>query len=281
MAENPDTLIRFLLDDAHTRGLLLAAPGLSAEAARIHGLHDPVATLFGQTLIGSVLLLSIGKGGMRQVLQLDAEKTSRAPIRRMLAEARQGQVRGYLRWSEGVSMMQSHTGKLGAWMGRPVRVSTVRDLGVGQPYVSSILHDSDHLADHLVAYLTQSVQIRADVALVGTTGLLIEAMPGADERRWLQAVEAMASIPDATIESGEPGAILKAFERLGCRKLAEEPVRYACDCNPERMAAALASLKPEELAELADEHGFVTLHCEYCNREYSLPANGASSTARH
>ncbi|MDX8401300.1 MAG: Hsp33 family molecular chaperone HslO, partial [Mariprofundaceae bacterium] len=89
-------LIRFLLTTdsggAPARGALVVAPGLVRQAAEIHGLSEPVATLFGQTLIGAALLLSIAKGGVRQVLQIDGRED--APIRRMLAEVRSGRVRG-------------------------------------------------------------------------------------------------------------------------------------------------------------------------------------------
>ncbi len=267
-------LIRFLLRKPQVRGALVIAPGLMARAARIHGLSEPVATLFGQTLMGSILLLSIAKGGVRQVLQLDGGED--APIRRMLAEARQGAVRGYLTWNDEASRARRKATDLGAWMGSPVRVSTVRDLGFGQPYISTIESDADYLADHLVNHLAQSVQVRADVALAGGAGLLIEAMPGADDAAWFDALGAMASISNdalAAVASGEDvGALLGAFDALDVQRLGEEPWSYRCDCDPARMAAALAGLAREQIEMLADEEGRIALTCQYCGKHYSLPA---------
>ncbi|MDQ6966283.1 MAG: hypothetical protein Q9M23_05115, partial [Mariprofundaceae bacterium] len=70
-----DHLIRFLLPGTQTRGAIIHGSHLRAEACRIHGLvegdqHAP-GELFAQTLIASILLLTISKGGIRQVLQLD------------------------------------------------------------------------------------------------------------------------------------------------------------------------------------------------------------------
>lgn len=273
---DPAILTRFLLPGAYTRGALLCGRPISDEGARVHGLSDAPAGLFGQALVASVLLLSISKGGVRQVLQLDArpEQTT-SPLVRVMAEAAEGSVRGYMIWREEHSMMQTANRDMAAWLGRPALLSTVRDLGIGQPYVSTIEHDSEHLADHLVHYLQQSVQVRADVALVGSNGLLIEAMPGCDDEHWFKAVEAMAAIPSSTIEAGDAEAILAGFSGLGCKIVGQVPYRYQCRCSEERMTQALQYLSQDDLQDLADEQGEVTISCEYCNRSYHVPLNAA------
>jgi redox-regulated HSP33 family molecular chaperone len=138
MAANADPLIRFLLPESYTRGAIIRGRHIFDEAARVHGLSGVPAELFGKTLLASVLLLSISKGGMRQVLQLDAHpEQAHAPIRRILAESRPGMVRGYLHWQEEHASMRDESAEgISAWMGHPIRVSTVRDLGFGTPYVS-------------------------------------------------------------------------------------------------------------------------------------------------
>jgi molecular chaperone Hsp33 len=275
MAEHTDSsiLTRFLLPGAYTRGALLCGKAIAEEGIRVHGLAGGPADLFGKTLVASLLLLSISKGGIRQVLQLDARPEQQSsPLVRIMVEAAHGTVRGYLIWRENNTMIQSGTrDEMTAWLGRPVLLSTVRDLGIGHPYISTIEHDSDHLADHLVHYLSQSVQVHADAALVGTTGLLIEAMPGCDDEHWFRAVQAMATITSETLEAGDAGAILAGFADLGCKVVEQTPYRYQCRCSEETMAEALLHLSREELASLADEHGVITISCEYCNRSYRMP----------
>jgi len=264
-----DKLTRFLLADAHARGAIIRGTHIIAEAKRIHGLNGPVATLFGQTLLASILLLSISKGGIRQVLQLDA--TTQAPVKRFLTEARAGFVRGYLNWQEEEPLLRfEQDDHIGSWMGSPVRLSTVRDLGVGQPYVSTIENDSDFLADHLLHYLSQSVQIRADIILFGDMAIMIEAMPGCDEEHWFAAVEAMAKIPNDTLASADTASILSYFDELRCKIAGTDSYVYQCDCSEEKMAAALVSIPAAQLHELADEQGLVTASCQYCDKHYSL-----------
>jgi len=273
MSDSPlksDTLTRFLLAEARTRGAVIRGSHIIAEANRIHGLNGPVATLFGQTLLASILLLSISKGGMRQVLQLDSTVPV-APLKRLMAEARAGAVRGYVDWQEEETVLRFAQGEsLGSWMGNPVRLATVRDLGVGHPYISTIENASDFLADHLLHYLSQSVQIRADIILHGDFAIMIEAMPGCDENDWFKAVEAMAKIPDSALESDSPESILSCFATLRCKVAGSDSYTYNCPCSAERMAAAIGSFPPEQLHELADADGNVTVSCQYCDKHYAV-----------
>jgi len=274
MAEQSDALIRFLLPEAHTRGAIIRATSIVSEGARLHGLGTQPAALFGQALIGSILLLSISKGGIRQVLQLDAATTHpEAPIQRLLAEARANEVRGYLNWQEEHTVMRDSGGPgMRAWMGSDVRLSTVRDLGFGQPYISTIAHDSDYLADYLVHYLAQSVQVHADIVLAGDLGILIEAMPGSDDEHWFSAVEALAAIPDAELASDTPAELLRHFDKLGCKVVGVDHYAYTCHCSPETMAHALLRMDAEQLHDLADEAGHISVTCQYCNRQYIVDA---------
>lgn len=267
MAEtDSDQLIRFLLPKAHTRGAIIRGSHIFAEMKRVHGLHDGPALLLGQSLLASILLLSVSKGGIRQVLQLDGIPENDMPIQRLFAEAGPGMVRGYLHWQEQhVSSRTPDAEPLAGWMGTPVRLSTVRDLGIGQPYISTIQHDSPYLADYLLQYLNQSVQIHADVLLVGDLGLMIEAMPGSDQEHWFSAVEAMAAISDERLTSESPEEILKAFDALGCQVVGHDEYGYRCRCSKESMMAVLETMEPDELLELADENGEVTLSCQYCD----------------
>jgi redox-regulated HSP33 family molecular chaperone len=272
MAKNTDQLIRFLLPEAHTRGAIIRGSKMVAEARRIHGLNRATGELFGQVLMASILLLSISKGGMRQVLQLDAlPSSSHAPLKRIMAETRRGAVRGSLDWQEEhLTMRDQERGGIGNWMGNPIRLSTVRDMGTGQPYISTIEHESDFLADHLLHYLNQSVQIRADMILHGDLALMIEAMPGCDEEHWFKAVETMAVIPDSALDNDSPKNILSRFKKLRYKQAGHDDYAYRCDCSPEKMGQAIKNIPTDQLQELADECGYITVSCQYCDNNYKL-----------
>ncbi len=266
-------LVRFLLPDVKVRGAIIRGSNIIQEAESIHGLEGVPAKLFGHTLLSSIMLLSISKGGVRQVLQLDAKDES-APIQRMQAECRAGEVRGYVQWHEQTSQCVEADG-ISAWMGKAMLLSTVRDLGIGQPYVSTIQHDSDWLAEHILHYLTQSVQVEADMVLHGDVALMIEAMPGCDDNDWFKAVESMAKIPNQCFEDETVDEILKHFSSLGCQIVGRDEYVYRCSCSAESMKQVLDNMASETLEELADEQGDVTLSCQYCKRSLQVNVNGA------
>ena len=268
MADNTDRLIRFLLPQGQCRGAIIRAENIVQEGSRLHGLSSAPAKLFGQGLIASVLLLSISKGGLRQVLQLDGEG---GPVSRLLAECGNNAVRGYMQWTDQISQQPETDGEL-AWLGNHIKLSTVRDMGVGQPYVSTIEAGSPWLADVLVQYLAQSVQIRADIILQGNLGLMIEAMPGCDDAHWFKAVDAMASINQKQLKAS-PESILESFASLGCKTVGVDEYAYRCRCNPEIMVQALSAMPVEDLNGLRNNDGNISLTCRYCNKSYEMDAS--------
>jgi len=229
--------------------------------------HAP-GELFAQTLIASVLLLSVSKGGVRQVLQLDGNQ---GPISRILAETRDKSVRGYVDWHDGISTQGEETSPL-SWLGSPVTISTVRDLGFGQPYISTVQSESEFLADMLLEYLNKSVQVRADIVLHHDTGLLLEAMPGCDDEHWFPAIEALAAIPDKAFDD-EPEQTLKAFESFGIKIVGHDDYHWRCNCDAESMARALAGMSAETLRELQNEAGEIIVSCRYCGASHKLKPN--------
>ena len=264
MVKVEDELVRFLLPAAKARGAIIRGRNIIEKATHIHGLEGKPAELFGQTLLASIVLLSVSKGGVRQVLQLDATD-EQASIKRMQAECRNGQVRGYVQWQSQAVQAASGEG-VAAWMGQEMLLSTVRDLGFGQPYVSTIQHDSNWLAEHIMHYLAQSVQVRADVVLYGDVALMIEAMPGCDDDTWFLAVEAMAKISNQTLAEKSVDGILEGFDDLGCQIVGRDEYEYVCTCSDESMRQVLDAMAEDDLRDLADDTGEVTLSCQYCKR---------------
>ena len=267
------SLSRFLLKAYHVRGVFIEAAPLIAEANRIHGLEGIPASLFGQVLLSSISLLSISKGGIRQVLQMDATQAT-DPVTRIQAETRPGMVRGYFNWNPSAQIKGGDDALLSSWMGSPIMTSTVRDPGFGSPYISTIEHGSDFIADHLVHYLQQSTQIRADLALSGHNAIMIEAMPGCSETLWIQALTALAAIDNAMLAEGNRELIFQTLAQGDCLQLGKDMYRYQCLCNADSIITSLEAFSQEQLHELADEHGEITLSCQYCRKNYITNVTG-------
>ncbi|MDQ6979175.1 MAG: Hsp33 family molecular chaperone HslO [Mariprofundaceae bacterium] len=270
MDTNSDQLIRFMLPKQRVRGCFIRATNIKADACHAHGLHGDAATMFSQMLLGTIMLLSINKSGVRQVLQLDAGSDAAAPIQRMLGEVRAGCVRGYIRWQHAVTQKRDGTPDITAWMGTPLLISTVRDTGMGEPFVSTVESDAAYMADHLMRYLQQSVQTRADLVLDDDIALLLEAMPGCSEEAWFEAMGGLAKVDLKALRDGAESSLVEAFSPLKLHVVGRDPYRWHCGCQPERMLESLKNMPLEQLQELADTDGQVRVSCQYCGKEHSV-----------
>jgi len=259
----PEQLIRFILRKTLTRGVIIQMNHIREEAAKIHQLNDVESELFSQVMAGSILLLSISKGGIRQVMQLDGHGAS---IQRISSESRQGAVRGYINWGTSRQVTEANLSALGD----KAQLSTIRDSGVGQPYISTVDCPKHHLADALLHYTRQSVQTQADFVLHKNTAIMIEAMPKCSESQWFESIEALAAIRNTTLEQNNATDILNEFDALQCHILGKDDYRYQCQCKPEIMARALENLDRTTLKSLENEQGNVTLSCQYCAKKYHL-----------
>ncbi|MDQ6976305.1 MAG: Hsp33 family molecular chaperone HslO [Mariprofundaceae bacterium] len=270
MDTKTDQLIRFMLPKQRVRGCFIRGKHIKAEAIRIHGLHGEIATMFSQLLLGTILLLSINKGGVRQVLQVDSTAATPLPIQRMLAEVRAGCVRGFVRWHEHHSKKMDDQKDIAAWMGIPLLVSTVRDSGMGEPYVSTIESDATYLADHLLRFLTQSVQTRADIVLHDETAIMLEAMPGCSDAHWFEAIGALAKISHDDLIAADETILHHGFDTLGLQIVGRDAYRWHCGCQPKRMAESLQKMPKEQLADLVDDDGYIGVSCQYCCQEHKI-----------
>ena len=270
MDTNADQLIRFMLPEQRVRGCFIRGTQIKAAACQIHGVHGDAAAMFSQLLLGTILLLSINKGGIRQVLQLDATSKT-APMQRMLAEVRSGCVRGFIRWQDQHSSKTDGQQDIAAWMGTPLLVSTVRDSGMGEPYVSTIESDAEYMPDHLLRFLTQSVQTRADIVLRDDVGIMLEAMPGCSDAHWFEAIGALAKISQQDLQHADEAMLQRAFAQLTLRIVGRDAYRWHCGCQPERMAKSLLQMPAEQLADLVGDDGNICVSCQYCRSEHKVP----------
>jgi len=258
-----DPLTRFILKKTLTRGAIIQMNHIKDEAAKVHQLNDLESDFFSQVMAGSILLLSVSKGGVRQVMQLDGHEGS---IHRIASESRQGAVRGYINWGQ-----HRHLGSADlSALGKRVQLSTIRDSGMGQPYISTVECSENHLADALLHYSRQSVQLQADFVLHKNTAIMIESMPQCSEEQWFESIETLATISNNILEEQTTTDILTHFSTLGCHILGQDDYRYQCHCKAGTMFSALKNLDKATLTSLEDEEGKVTLSCQYCAKKYQL-----------
>ena len=152
------------------------------------------------------------------------------------------------------------------------------------------------LADCAHTYFRQSEQLPTGIKIAARrdgrrtarrTGaraaLMVQQMPEFDAGRidvdreqreddWRKAVILMASATEAEmLDPGLPGATLlyRLFHQEQPRQFERRPFVARCRCSRERIDRVLRSIKREELDDLRDSSGKVSVKCEFCSTEYA------------
>ena len=291
MGLNKDTLVHGTAADGMVRCMAAVTTQTVAEAARRHGTSPTVTAALGRVLTGTLLLGSSLKELDRLTVQINGD----GPIGGITAEANaNGQVRGYVRNPHAHAPLNA-TGKfdvrsiVGEGMFYVTRESGY-DIGMyREPYRGSVPIISGEIAEDFAYYLTKSEQIPSAVMLgvllraedeasqafvAAAGGLMIQIMPGADEKT-VAAIEAsVGNTPQTTTlirEGARPVDLLRtALGEIDFEVLDERPVAFACQCSYERAVSLISSIERAELESmLREDHGAV-MTCHFCNETYRM-----------
>ncbi|MGH8217682.1 MAG: Hsp33 family molecular chaperone HslO [Steroidobacteraceae bacterium] len=160
--------------------------------------------------------------------------------------------------------------------------------------------EGDSFAECLEQYFASSEQLPTRVRLAAdethAAGLLIQKLPGergtADDSEARSAWNAVEQGVGAVLRSELLGApvervLTRNFSHEDLRLYAGSPVRFECRCTADRVAALLRALGADEVRDIVQEQGAVTVTCDFCNRPFRFdpldveslfaPSDGARS----
>lgn len=274
-----DYWIRSVTDDSTVRAMA-AVTTTAVEAARRRHKTAPTATAaLGRMLTGAGLLGVALKRGQTVMVRIQGDGPLGGAL--VMGDA-EGTVRGY------VANPQAHLpltarGKLdvGGAVGRGTLHVTL-DLGLRVPYHGSVPLVSGEIAEDLASYLVVSHQIPSLVALgvlvaptervMAAGGLIVQVMPGADERVVAYLEERAQLLPAVTsmISKGQtPEEMVDALLGTIVSRVVERgPVRFRCRCSRRKVQQVLISLGDAELREILAEQGQVEVLCNFCSARY-------------
>lgn len=286
-----DTLIRATADDGRIRCMAAVTTQLVADAARRHRTSPTVSAALGRTLTGALLL----GAGLKEFDRLTVQIAGDGPAGGITAEANaQGQVRGYVLNPE-VDVPLNGAGKfdvraaVGATGMLYVTYESGYEIGLyREPYRGSVPLVSGEIGEDFAYYLTKSEQIPSAVLLgvliraqesgerfvEAAGGLIIQVMPGADDKT-VAAVEATVSrTPHATTmirEGARPADMLSAaLGDVPFEVLEERPVGFACSCSYDRAVSLISSIERGELESMLREDKGAAMTCHFCNSTYRI-----------
>ena len=278
-----DHMIRTITSDGSLMASAIDSSELVYTAQRLHGLTKTSCAPFGRLLTGASLMGAMLK---ETNATLTLKVAGDGPLGNLLALAdSRGNVRGYVDHPE-IELPLRSDGKLdvGGAVGHQGRLAVIRDFGTGEPYSGQVELVSGEIAEDLTNYYASSEQTPTACALgvlvnkesgesMLAGGMLIQALPGADEAALSRLEENLSRLDSVTTMLakgfGPEEMCRSALKGFTVEKLDEFPVHYICNCSKERFSNVLLTLGPEELLSLPlNEQGMAETICQYCNRKY-------------
>ena len=275
-----DYMVRATAANAQIRAFAITSRDMVEYARSVHGLSPVVTAALGRLMTGGVMMGSMLKD---EKDMLTLQINGAGPVHGMTVTAdSQGNVKGYADNPQAM-MPPNSAGKLdvGGVIGLGV-LTVIKDMGLKEPYSSTIELKTGEIGDDLTYYFAASEQVPSCVALgvlmeknntvKQAGGFIIQLMPFTDEKVIAKLEEKLASIASVTamLEAGQtPEQILETvLGDLGVEVTDTLPVRFYCNCSKERVEKVLISLGDKEMQELIEEGKDVELNCHFCNTNY-------------
>lgn len=275
-----DYLVRATAANAQIRAFAVTSRHLVERARSAHDTSPVVTAALGRLMTGAVMMGSMLKGE-QDMLTLQIHGAG--PVHGLTVTADSGgNVKGYADNPQAM-MPPNSVGKLdvGGVIGAGV-LTVMKDMGLKEPYASTIELKTGEIGDDLTYYFAASEQVPSSVALGvlmdknntvrQAGGFIIQLMPFTGEEVIDRLEQKLSSIQPVTamLEDGNtPEQILEiVLGDLGLEITDTMPVQFVCNCSKERVEKVLVSLGKKELQEMIEENKEVELHCHFCNRNY-------------
>ena len=286
-----DLQLRFLLPSAGVRGVLVQLDQTWRAMAARAAYPPAVAELLGEAAAAAALFTGHAKVDGRLSVQL----RSHGALRTLFAECTAaGTLRGIARLQEDASEPGAATPSrdLRSLGNDAVLAITIENpaLGGREPmrYQGLVELDADNLGEAFEGYFRQSEQLPTRLLLAcdgaRAAGLMLQKLPGdgGDDDGWNRVGALFETLGSAELLALAPAdTIHRLFHEESPHAMGGKPLRFACSCSRERVAAMLVSLGIGEAeAAVAAGDGEARVLCEFCGHDYRFDAEAVASLFR-
>ncbi|WP_416898754.1 MAG: Hsp33 family molecular chaperone HslO [Minwuia sp.] len=280
MSETDNLIQPFHLNGREVRGRIVRMGGLAHDIISRHALEPAPAALLGEALaLASMVGSALNFDGVF-TMQTDGD----GPAGLIVCDYRsRGDLRGYVRVKE----VDDPKGAGGTLLGRGSMALTIDREGDGQRYQGVVELQGDDLSGCVEHYFRQSEQIPTLFRAVcghgpdgrwRVGGLMLQSLPkDRDEDKaaedWNTA-ETLARTVKAQelLDLSLPAKDLlyRLFHEDGVWVHDPEPLHDRCTCSAERVVEVVQRFPVEEIEDLVDESGKVSVTCKFCSRTYGF-----------
>ena len=273
-----DVMKRALLFDGSAMISVWNMPKAAQEGARLHGMSDDAAEVFGKVL-SVTAYMAAGMKDTRDKLTVIVEGDGK--LGRVVTCGECGaRVRGYVsNPKERLSPGQTQAAMLGEGV-----ISVIKDLGLEQPYRGYGKIVKGDVAGDFAGYFMLSEQAPTALALACTFengvckvcgGAAATALPGCKEEYLVVLEDIMRNFTDmgAALAGGGPEQLIQEhFGHFSPAYLPDVMPEYRCTCSRARSAGMIRAIGKKEALSILAENGEIDVHCEFCGKNYSFNA---------
>jgi len=262
-----DCLRRFVFEHTDVRGELVWLDASWRAVLERQSYPEAIRDLLGQAMAAAVLLSATIKFEGYLQLQLQGD----GPLSLLLIEATAARtVRGIARWDGDVDDMDFRALTGGA------RLMLTIDPGEGgERYQGVVPVEGESLAATLEDYFSQSEQLATRLWLASNAeragGMLLQQLPrdSHNEEDWSRDVMLGETLTDEELLGLSAQDLLhRLYHEEDLRLFESEPVSFRCSCSSERIESMLRGLGYDEVRDILEEQGEVSVSCEYCCQSY-------------
>lgn len=278
--ETTDQVRRFIVENQPVRGHWVRLDSAWRELCAHSDYPQPVRELLGQAVAASVLFAATLKFSGTLTLQLQGDGAVNLLVAQCTHDYRLRAVARFDadRVSEIDPQDREAFRKLVGTTGR-VAVTVEADERSSR-YQGIVPLHGDSLADSLEAYFASSEQLPTRLILAADdergAGFLVQKVPGAAnadesdiEATWKDAQKGIEKLSSDDLLNRPVEELLeRGFAEHDMRLFRGAPVQFECRCNQARVSGLLRALGAEEVQDILQEQGSVTVTCEFCHRPY-------------
>jgi molecular chaperone Hsp33 len=273
-----DILDRFLFENRPLRGEIVSIEKSFQGILASSDYPISVQELLGELMVAASLLTATLKFEGEIALQIQSE----GPLRYAVINGTHEQkLRGVARWNDEVEAFPTSFNEL--FVNGVLAITlTPKE---GQRYQGMVALDKDSLSACIEDYFLQSEQLLTKVKLMTelganpkAAGLLIQIVPTTSETMnvasnedFEHAAHLAETVTQKEIFSlSHKDMIYRLYHEDVIRIFEPKDVTFFCDCSKQRSAQALKSVAKQELLNIIEEDGFISMDCQFCHAKYDF-----------
>jgi len=281
MKKIPDTLQRFMFENAPIRGELVHLESSWRAVLERHDYPDVLRNLMGELSAAAVLLAATLKLQGSLVLQIQGK----GPIKLLVVEcsgAGDLQLRATAKWSGDLVQ-----GSLAELVGEGLFVITLDPKDGKQVYQGIVELEGKSVAEILENYMARSEQLETRLWLAAdghcAAGMLLQKLPeqmekpgqpdkpGQDADAWQRAALLADTLkPEELLHESAQTLIHRLYHEDDMRLFDAQAVTFHCSCSRQSVGQMLKMLGRDEIHGILDERDAIEVFCEFCNQRYEF-----------